>query len=92
MLRQQIDYGGGVLRMHTHARMQGADSAQRQEGVERRTGHADGIRPPRQRGVQLLRRGDHGAAHYVTVPVQIFGRRVQDEIGAERERLLPDGR
>ena len=46
--RQEIHHHRGIFGMHAHARMQRAHTAQRHEAVERRTGDADGVGPPRQ--------------------------------------------
>ena len=74
--------------MLANARMQRAHAAQREVAVERRAGDAETVRPPRELVGQRPLSGDHRAADDVAVAVQVFRRRVHDDVRAERDRLL----
>ena len=92
MRRQRVRDRNRIALVHLHARVQAAHAAQRQETVERRAGHAQAVRPPRQLLVQRRVLGDHGAADHVAVAIQVLGRGMDHHIRAQRERLLPHRR
>src|SRR6266702_4803391 len=70
-------------------RVQCPEATQRHEAIERRTCHAEAIRPPHQLLVERLVARNNGPAYNVAVTVQIFGCRVEYEVCTERQRLLP---
>ena len=70
-------------------RVQRAQATQRQKAVERRTCEAQAIGPPRQLLGEFFGCADHGTAHHIAVAVDVLRRGVDDQISAERERLLP---
>ena len=82
-----------ILRCLAHAQRQRSQSAQQQPGLERAEQRAGVVavgpdrRPPL---VDLLRH--QNAREHVAVAVQVLGRRVHDQIGAERERAGQDRR
>ncbi len=89
--RMRIQQGhdrGGVLLVRAQACIQGAQAAQGQEGIERRTGQAQRVAPPHQLLVHRRVARDHRAAHHVTVAVDVLGGRMQHHVGTERQRLL----
>ena len=92
MPRQEVHYGSGIFSVHAHARVQGANSAQREKAVERRPGYAEGVRPPHQVLLQFSGGGNHRSADHVAVAIQVLGGGVQRQIGAETQGLLPDRR
>src|SRR6185312_12630434 len=67
-----------------------AQPAQCHVAVERRARHAEAVRPPRELAVMLGAARDHSAADDIAVAVQIFGRRMHDQVRAERDRALPE--
>ena len=74
--------------MRAQARLQGAQAAQGQIAVERAARHAEAVAPP---GELLADRGvlpHDRAADDVGVAVEILRRRMHDDVGAERDRLL----
>jgi hypothetical protein len=84
--------GRGVAGVVLEARVQRAQSAQGEKAVERCAGDTEAVGPP---GHLLMHRGvarDHRAADHVAVPVQVLGGRVDNEVRAERQRLLPGRR
>ena len=90
LLAQEFDHSGRCFpRVRACVHAKAAHAAQRKKIVERRAGHADGIGPPAQALMQLIRRGDYGAADNIAVSVQVLGGRVHGKIRAERQRLLP---
>ena len=70
------------------ARKERPHTSQRLIGVERRAHYAGYFSPSREVFRVLLPRCYDCAADDVGVTVEIFGCRVNDEIGAERDRLL----
>ena len=74
--------------MQPHTGVQGPDSPHGEERVEGRTGHAQGVGPPCHLFGQVRRPGDHGAANDIRVPVQVLGRRVDDEVGPQLDGPL----
>ncbi len=75
--------------MMVQARAQSAQSPQGQVAVEGRARQPQAIGPPAQLLMQLRRCRDHRAADHITVTIQILGRGVHDDIGAQRQWLLP---
>ncbi|MNQ71508.1 hypothetical protein D3C85_861770 [compost metagenome] len=82
--------GGGLLALD--AGEQGAQAPQGLIGVERRSRDAQAVGPPGEfRMIRRVRR-DHGAADHVGVAVDVFGGRVDDDVGAQLQRALQGGR
>ena len=92
VLAEQFDNTSRILAMNTHACVQRAHTAQREEAVERSAGDAETVGPP----CQLLDKRrigrDHSATDNVAVTIEIFGGRVNDEISSKVERPLERGR
>ena len=77
--------GDVVLR---HAQRQRLGAAQHQERIERRQDGALCVLDEPQPLDVLVACGNHHASDAVAVTVEILGRAVDDEVGAERDRLL----
>ena len=71
-----------------HAQRQRLQAAQREEAVERAADRADGVLQEPDLLGELRVRRHRDAADHVGVAVQILGRRVHDDVGAELERPL----
>ena len=81
-----------VARMTLHPQRQRLDAAQRQETVERAGDRADRVLQEFQPVGQILVVADRdAAADHVGMAVQIFRRRMHDEVDAELERPLDVG-
>ena len=82
-----------ILGVSTHAVRERPDPPEHEPAVERRrdgaTRDLEGADPVEE---LVARLGDDGATHHVGVPAEVLGRRVQDQVGAEPERRLEDGR
>jgi len=85
---QKLGNGGAIILLNAQPGVQSSQSAQGQEGIERRTGQAERIAPPTQPFQQGLGLGDGRAANDVAVPVDILRRRVDDDVGAMLDRPL----
>ena len=83
-IRQQVR----TFLVLSNARLQGADSPQRQVTIERCAGDAQAIGPPGKCLQQFVGGGNHRSTHDVTVAVDVLRCRVDDEIGAQRNGLL----
>src|SRR5579872_2798135 len=77
--------------MHRAAGLQCAQSPQRQEAIEGRAGEPEAVGPPVKLLVQVRAGRHQRSAHHIAVAVDVFGGRVQDDIGTETERLLETG-
>ena len=73
------------MAVHPHA--EGLDTPQRQPGVER-SGNAAGRVLVKLDRLELFASADHGAADQVGVTAQVLRRGVDDEVRAQRQRLL----
>ena len=71
-----------------HPHLQGAQAAQGQEAVEGRAGSADTVGPPGQLLGELRGGGHEGAAHHVTVAIDVLGGGMHHDVGTERDGLL----
>src|SRR5881409_2618299 len=72
--------------------MQRTNTAQREIAVEWRAGDAEAVRPPGELLAHHAIRRHHRAAYDVAVTIQVFRRGVDDDVRAERDRLLQRGR
>src|SRR5207247_10879787 len=80
--------GLSVRRVPLHAHREGLGSAEDEPRVEW-AGHAAGrVLDERDTGAQILVRAGEASADHIGMATEIFGRRMQDEGGAEAERLL----
>ena len=90
---QELDHPLGVVAVPVHPDAERLEAAQHQPGVERarppRPSRSGGRRAPRPSSRVAH---DQRAADDVGVPAEVLGRRVHDDVGAERERLLQVGR
>src|SRR5688572_26250975 len=77
--------------MLPHARVERSDAAKREKAVEWRAGQSETVRPPPELLAERGVASDDRATDDVAVAVQVFRRRVHDEIRAERDRLLEGG-
>ena len=75
-----------------HADAEGLDAAQHQPGVERAGDRAHRVLVVGQPLAELGVGDDQRAADDVGVPAEVLRRRVDDDVGAERQRLLQVGR
>ena len=57
-------------------------------GIERREGGAGVAEEGLQRVLDPGFRSEHGPAEHAPLAVEVLGRRIDDDVGAERERLL----
>ena len=88
VLRQEIRHRASVLFVLLHPDRERLHAAQHQPALERRQDSARALLHVR-KCLGLLRLGRHQhAAQPVAVSVQEFRRRVHDDVGAERDRLL----
>ncbi len=71
---------------------QGPQAAQGLIGVERRAGDAQAVGPPGQLFMIGRIGRDHGAADHVGMAVDVFGGRVDHDVGAQLQRPLQGGR
>ena len=65
-----------------------AKPAQRQIAVERRAGKAGAIRPLGKLGAEARIARQHGPADDIAMAVDVFRRRMQNDVAAESERVL----
>ncbi len=92
LLLQPLGEAERVAGVMIESRVQRAQSTQRHEAVERCSGDTKTVGPPYQLLMQLLGARDDGAADDVAVAVEVLGRRMNDEVGPQSERLLPGRR
>jgi hypothetical protein len=74
--------------VNSQAGVERAQPAQRQIGIERRPGQAEGIGPPAELLADRRIAGDRRPADDVAVAVDIFGGRMDDDVGAMLDRPL----
>ena len=82
-----------VRRRRAHPHVEGAQTPDQEERLERMQDHSvrlANFSRPRAKGV--VAREAERARQNVGMPVEIFGRRVHDHVGAERDRPREDGR
>src|ERR1043166_4273456 len=89
MLREEARHLGPILGVRTHSPWQRAHPAQNQPAIERRGDRPAGIlnRANPLEEIALLSCDDDSAKH-IAMTAEVFGRRMQDQIGAELERPL----
>ncbi len=92
LLFQPLRQAHRVAAMMIETRMQSPQAAQCHEAIERRTSDPKTVRPPDELLMQPLVTRHDSSADHVAVTVQVLGRRVNDQIGAEWNRLLPGRR
>ena len=88
MRAKLVDDDGGILLMLAHPHVERSQPAQGQETVERCACDPDRVGPP---GKLFMDRGvlrDNRAADHVAVAIDIFGGRMDDDVGAELKRAL----
>ncbi len=74
------------------AQVQGAHPAQRQPGLEGAGRRAEQVAAALEHAVELVVVGDDRPHQHVAVPGEVLGRRVHDDVGAQRQRLLEQRR
>src|ERR1700732_2704964 len=87
MLREEARHFGPIRGVRTHPPWQRSHSAQDQPAIERRGDSAAGIlnrANPLEEIAFLF--CDHDSAKHIAMTAEVFGRRMQDQIGAELER------
>ena len=89
---QEVDDPLGVVAVPLHPHRQRPQPAQHQPGVERAGDGADGVLVEGDLLGELVVAYDERAADDVGVPAAVLRRRVDDDVGAERQRLLEVGR
>jgi hypothetical protein len=89
LLLQPLRQSHRVAPVMIEPRVQRSKSPQRQEAVEGRSGYAKTIGPPDQLLVKGLVARNNRAANNVAVTIQVLGRRMEHEISAQCQRLLP---
>src|SRR5678815_4384989 len=77
-----------VFFMNPYARVESADSAQRQKTVEWRARDSEAVRPPRELFTECCIFRYNCSTDDVAVPVQVFRRRMHHEISAQLDWLL----
>ena len=92
MRRQVLGDGGGVFAGALHAQVQGLDAAQDQKAVLRPRHGAAGILDKVQALGEFGVVDDQAAVHDVGVAADVFGCRVQHDVGAQIERILQERR
>ena len=88
---QVLGDGLGVGGVGAHAHGQGLDAAQGEPAIEGPEDGADGVLVELESRVKIVAIGDHGAAQDVGMAAEILGHAVDDDIGAQGQRLLQDG-
>ena len=88
VLGEELRHAPAILVVLAHAHGQGLRAAHDEEGVHRREDRARGVlNEGHLAGLFFIVEHDH-AADAVAVAVQVFRRRVHDDVGAEFERAL----
>ena len=88
MVQQQVDDGTRVLAVAIHADAERLGAPQHEVAVERRRNGARCVLgEPQAIGELVVVEGDE-ASDDVTVPAEVLGGRVEDDVGAECDRLL----
>ena len=81
-----------VGRRRAHPYVEGAQTPDQEERLERMQDHSVRLaNRPRPRAKGVVSREAERARQDVGMPVEVFGRRVHDHVGAERERPREDG-
>ena len=85
---EEVGDADGVGAVPVHPYAEGLDAAQHEPGVEGAGDRAHRVLVERQQLADLGVGGDERAADHVRVAAEVLRRRVHDDVGAERERLL----
>ena len=85
---QERGEDGGVLAVPLHPQLERLEAAHGQVGVERAGDRTRAVLQETEPGVEFLVIGHQRAADHVGVPTDVLGRRVQNDVGAQRQRLL----
>ena len=87
-----LGHGQRVGRVALHAQRERAQAAQHEEAVERAGHGADRVLQELQPFEEILARRGQDATDGVRVAGQVLGRGVEDDVGAQRQRLLDERR